>query len=683
MTEIEEMQKLAGLLKEYNHAYHSLNDPIVDDATYDKLFIKYNLLAEKNPIFRDNEILQKVGSAPSKEFRKIAHKTSMLSLSNGFNEEDIEDFIKKLKKFLNISYIPVFTAEYKIDGLSFSAFYKNNKLDYALTRGDGYIGEDITENIKQINNFPLTIADDRNIEVRGEIYIGDQDFLLLNAQRLEKGEPEFANPRNAASGSIRQLDATITADRKLQYFAYNIFVYENGQIMRSYDQWQSLEMLKHLEFRVNENNKLCNRVEDLIDFYQSTYTSRAHLEYDIDGVVYKVNDSILQNRLGVVGRTPRWAIAHKFPAEEAKTILENIILQVGRTGAVTPVACLKPINIGGVIVARASLHNADEIKRKNIMIGDTVIVKRSGDVIPQIIAVDISLRPTDAQEFIYPIYCPECSSVLVRHTGEAATKCMNGYRCTAQLKEYLKYFVSRSAFNIEGLRDKQIEFLFDMKLLQEPADIFVLEAKNKLLEIPLEKQKNWGEKSTMTLFSNISKATNVTLSKFIYSLGINHIGDTTAKLFAKKYNTAENFIENMRELAEGDEIVKKELELIDGVGPKLIISIINYFKDDQKNNMVTNLLKHVTITNAPTQSISTALTNKNIVFTGTLINLTRSEAKEIAEKAGANILSQISQKADYIIAGEKAGSKLKKAEELGIKIIDEQQFKDMASTDEI
>lgn len=684
MTELEAAEQLAYLAKEIekaNIAYYQNDDPYLDDAQYDKLRHLNDAIEAKFPhLVRDDSPSKRIGAKIKSEFKKVELQVPMLSLADIFNEEEVHEFIMSVKRFLNSSDDITFTAEPKMDGLSFSALYVNGVFMRGSTRGDGKIGEDITENLKAIKGFPLFIDKDvpEIFEVRGEVFMSKADFLALNAQNEEEHKKTFANPRNAAAGSLRQLDARITAKRNLSFV-----VYTWGEV--SEVTWKSqvefLDYVKKLGFPVNPYNTICYSENDLLKSYENLMENRADLPYDIDGIVYKVNDLELQKRLGFLTRTPRWAVAHKFPAEKAITRLNNIRVQVGRTGALTPVADLEPVNVGGVIVSHATLHNEDEIKRKDVRIGDMVVIQRAGDVIPQIIEVLTEKRADNAPEFQFPDICPECGAHAIREEDEAVRRCTGGLSCPAQAVERLKHFVSREAFNIEGLGDKVIEAFYQEKIIQTPYDIFTLEERNKPTDLfstspslNLENREGWGKKSVSNLFEAIRKARKITLQKFIYALGIRQVGTATAYLIAKHYHTFANFMNAM---------VGQDLELlvsIDGIGAAMAKDIVEFFKEEHNLEVIENLLKVVEIEDFE-QVINTEseLFGKTVVFTGTLTSLTRSEAKSKALAMGAKVAGSVSSNTDFVVAGESAGSKLKKAQELGIKIISEEDFNRMSA----
>lgn len=661
-----ELERLAKVIKYHNQQYYEKNNPVITDAEYDKLF-QLNLQLEKKfpNLVLDNSPSQVISPVVSK-FKKIAHSKPMLSLGNVFNRQDLQDFIEKLQRFLSINYCPEFCCETKIDGLSFSARFEDGALIHAATRGDGYIGEDITANIKQVLNFPSNINHQGVLEIRGEIYMTHEDFYTLNKLQDEKGIAVFANPRNAAAGSLRQLDSSITAGRNLRYFAYAI---GEADITVS-KQSELLDYFISLGLSVNYRYKLCNALDQLMEFYQEIEQDRSKMAFDIDGMVYKVNDLKLQERLGFVGKNPRWAIAHKFPAERANTKLLNITVQVGRTGALTPVAELEPINIGGVLVSRASLHNQDEIDRKDIRIGDVVIVQRAGDVIPQVVEVKMDLRPEYTTRFYLPEECPSCGSKVIREEEEAVIRCPSGLACPAQSLEHLCHFVSKNAFDIDGLGEKQLAFLIEKGYVRSPADIFKLDEHSE----DLKTFDGWGEKSVVNLLAAIEKSKDITLARFIYSLGIRSVGSVTAKLLAKNYQSFNNWYSMMIAISNNDQDSEEFLNNIDGIGGKTIFMIGEFFVDKVNCQIIDQLKDLVRIEDYIENERQTSLSGKNIIFTGGLEQMSRAEAKAKAESLGMKVLSSVSKNLDYVVVGSDAGSKLTKAQDLGLKILSENEW---------
>lgn len=679
ITEDEAKKQLEYLAKEIEKAdiaYYQNDAPYLDDAAYDKLRRLNDALEAKFPaLIRNDSPSKRVGAMVKSEFKKVELSVPMLSLADIFSEEELKDFIMSIKRFLNSSDDIIFTSEPKMDGLSFSALYVNGIFTRGSTRGDGKIGEDITENLKAIRGFPLFLNKEAPevFEVRGEVFMSKADFLALNQKNEEEHKKTFANPRNAAAGSLRQLDTRITKERRLSFL-----VYTWGEVseIRWKSQVEFLEYVKELGFPVNPYNKVCRNEQELLDSFETLMENRADLPYDIDGIVYKVNDLELQKRLGFLTRTPRWAIAHKFPAEQAITRLNNIRVQVGRTGALTPVADLEPVNVGGVLVSHATLHNEDEIKRKDIRIGDMVIIQRAGDVIPQVVSVLTEKRSTELPEFQFPTVCPECGAHAIREEDEAVRRCTGGLSCPAQAVERLRHFVSREAFNIEGLGDKVIDEFYKEGIIKTPYDIFTLEERNKPADLfsasqslNLENREGWGKKSVSKLFDAINKSKSISLQKFIYALGIRQVGTATAYLIAKHYHTFTAFMSAM---------VQQDLQLlvsIDGIGPAMAKDIVEFFKEEHNLAVINDLFSVISIEEFEGITNTTSeIFGKTIVFTGTLTTLTRSEAKSKALAFGAKVAGSVSTNTDYVVAGENAGSKLKKAQELGVKVITEEEF---------
>jgi DNA ligase (NAD+) len=644
------IQQLTNEIARHDHLYYNLDAPEIDDAAYDALRRELDKLETEYPEeIQSNSPRYRVGIEPISEFQKVRHNVPMMSLDNVFSDQELDEFLKRTHRFLNDDTWIDFVAEPKIDGLSASLIYEHGVLTRALTRGDGQTGEDITQNVKTIRDIPLTI-DAHNIEIRGEIYMEKDAFSALNKTRAQNDEPLFANPRNAAAGSVRQLDPRIVAKRPLRFFAYYI---QDDTIN---NQWNNLEKLKQLGFKVCAQIQLCQNLQDVQSYYQIMMKIRLDLPYDIDGVVFKINDATLQKRLGTVGRTPRFAIAYKFPPQQGQTTIEDIIVQVGRTGTLTPVAILKPLNIGGVWVQRASLHNADEILRKDIQIGDLVTVQRAGDVIPQVIAAQ---RQTLSRPFHFPKACPVCATSV--HRDQVAIYCPNVHGCHAQIKEHIEHFVSRNAFNIEGLGKNSVAFLYDNDYIKSVADIFTLaQHKAKLVEEP-----GWGTLSVENLLKAIDKARAINLDRFIYALGIPMIGEVTAGLLAKHFERIENFLHSSQ-----DDLDTLE---IGGVGP-ISKQELSYFLKHNKP-LLQALLRHITVT-PHTIRDDLPLSGKTIVFTGSL-SISRPEAKLQAQKLGAMIGSTVTQKTDIVVVGQDPGSKYKKALELGIQVMTEDEWKQL------
>ena len=676
-----ELERLARKIARADNAYYQNDAPTLTDAEYDALK-HYNAAIEaKFPqLVRADSPSKRVGATVQSKFNKITHRFPMLSLGDVFAITEVADFVMSVKRFLNSADDIAFMAEPKIDGLSFSARYENGRFVSGATRGDGGIGEDITENLKTIKQLPLVLPPDapKITEIRGEVYMAKSDFLALNEKNTAMGKKIFANPRNAAAGSLRQLDANITAERKLSIWAYTW-----GEV--SAPQWQTqaefFQKLQEWGFPVNPLNKICDSLQDIEANFAQMMDLRADLPYDIDGIVYKVNDIALQERLGFLTRTPRWAIAHKFPAQQAITHINNIRIQVGRTGALTPVADLEPVNVGGVIVSHATLHNEDEIKRKDFRVGDMVVVQRAGDVIPQIVSVKLDRRPADSVPYVFPTVCPECGAHAAREEDEAIRRCTGGLTCPAQAKERLKHFVSKDAFDIVGLGDKVIEEFYDDGILHTPVDIFTLEQRNGAMTPPdlfavmedeglhIERRLGWGKTSAQKLFDAINARRRISLPRFIYALGIPQVGAATALLLAKNYGSFDAWQKEMtaRETA--------KLVAIDGIGANMAQDMVEFFNEPHNIEAITALRAQVTIEEFIDEQIGDSpLSGKTVVFTGTLQNLTRAEAKAIAQKYGAKVAGSVSAHTDFVVIGADAGSKAKKAAELGVKILSEDEF---------
>lgn len=671
--------ELSKQVAKHDVAYHQHDAPLIADAQYDALRHELEALASAFPeLASQDPSVHQVGAAPAEGFRKIRHAQRMVSLANVFNAQDVADFLTRIDDFLQRpegSPALELTAEPKIDGLSFSARYEGGALVHVATRGNGDEGEDVTANMTTIASFPRSLRGaqvPKVLEVRGEVYMRKDDFFALNEARRAADEAVFANPRNAAAGSLRQLDAGITASRSLSYFAYGCgeVVGENFSTQCAF-----VQALHSYGFVVNDRMALVRSAEEMLTYTRTLEAQRAHLPYDIDGVVYKLNDLALQARLGVVGRTPRFAAAHKFAAEQAVTTLLAIDIQVGRTGALTPVARLQPVNVGGVMVQNATLHNEDEIERKDIRVGDRVVIQRAGDVIPQIVRVDTSARvATKAVAYVFPHHCPVCGSEAVREEGEAARRCTGGLSCRAQLVQRLKHLVSRSALDIDGLGEKQMESFFDDGLITSPADIFTLQSRDAQGLSRLKHREGYGEKSVMNLFVSIEKARRISLRRFIYALGIRHIGEETAKLLALHYQRFDDFYAASLLLAKGDEAARFDLLSIDGIGPKVVQALAECFAHEAQRTMIDALAFQLQIEDETVMQNNGALRGKTVVFTGTLQRISRQEAKARAESMGAKVASLVSAKTSLVIAGANAGSKLSKARELGVEIIDEEAW---------
>ncbi len=684
LSELQAQKELDALAKELAHhdaLYYQKDAPEISDADYDALSQRHRALEKLFPqlISQDSPSL-KVGAKAVDGFAKITHLNPMLSLDNAFNAEDMHKFVERVCRFLNLPLDKQIemVAEPKIDGLACSLIYKNGELMSASTRGDGHVGEEITANIETISSIPTHLSGDKydhaqgqTLEVRGEIYMSKKDFAALNEARLAKGDAIFANPRNAAAGSVRQLDPTVTASRPLGFFAYGFRRFDDKGLETHS---QRLDLLKVWGFKVNSLIQVCKTTRKLWTFHEALEAKRSHLDYDIDGSVFKVNSLGWETRLGTVSRSPRYAIAAKFPPEQGSTTLLDIHIQVGRTGVLTPVAILDPLTVGGVVVSRATLHNQDEIARKDVRLGDTVLVQRAGDVIPQVVKVMNPDRSDRAEPYVYPDHCPACDSKAAQEDGEVAVRCLAGLICPAQAALRVRHFVSKSAFDIEGFGAKNVDLFFDKGLVKTPVDIFTLESRN----IGLGKWEGWGPKSAEKLFEAINAKRTIGLDRFIYALGIRQIGQTTAKTLAKVYTSYENWVEKMVLAANGDEDNKDYQDLIeiDGVGADMAEDLMHFFSETHNIDFLKALVgPQIQVQDLIIEDTSNSpIAGKTVVFTGTLEHLSRAEAKSQAENLGAKVSGSVSKKTDYVIAGAEAGSKAKKAQELGVTILSEEEW---------
>lgn len=674
----EELKRLSKLIAYHDRLYYLEDQPEISDEDYDELRLRNAAIEEKFPhLIREDSPSLRVGAPLLGPFKKVRHKKPVLSLDNGFNDQDVYDFIERTRRFLGL-YLdePIeIVAEPKIDGLSAILSYQDGRFCLGATRGDGTVGEDITENLKTLKDIPSLIqsaAFPSETEIRGEVYMRHSDFTAMNESRLAQGEAMFANPRNAAAGSIRQLDPQVTAKRPLKFFAYACDDYGPFHVTTH---WEFLEKLKSWGFIVNPLAKLCKSVTEILAYYRDLEEKRADLAYDIDGIVYKINRLDWQNRMSYSARAPRWALAHKFPAQKAQTVLEDIHIQVGRTGTLTPVAFLHPVTVGGVVVARATLHNEDEIARKDIRVGDTVLIQRAGDVIPQVIEVLHNKRPLISKPFHFPKTCPVCGSHAIRLPGEAARKCIGGLICKAQAALRLRHFVSRDAFDIEGFGSKHVEAFYQEGLIHSPQDIFTLEDRDKKSLTPLRTREGWGGLSAKNLFKAIEARRKISLHRFIYALGIPQVGQATAKLLARYYGSYEAWKAAMIDAKDPQSDAYESLLSIEGIGPSLSEDLIAFFDEPHNLEVLKALLKEVSVLDQEPLSTSTSpLANKIIVFTGTLEHMSRPEAKSRAEALGAKVSSSVSSKTDYVVLGKDAGSKAKKAKELGLTVLSEQEW---------
>ena len=676
-------QSLIEQISYHDERYHGEDNPEISDADYDALRKELEKIESEHPELKSvDSPTEKVGVAASRGFQKVKHAVPMLSLSNVFSEEDLEDFLSRVRRFLGLSDSDELEilAEPKIDGLSCSLRYENRKLVQAATRGDGQVGEDVTANVKTISDVPHELPDDAPdvLEVRGEIYMTRSDFLALNKKQEEAGKQIFANPRNAAAGSVRQLDSNITASRNLHFFGYAL-----GEVSEKISDTQQgiREKLQRWGMKVPmcESESTFKTQENILKYYNNILLQRPDLEYEIDGIVYKVNRLDYQKRLGFVSRAPRWATAHKFPAEQAVTTINKIEIQVGRTGTLTPVARLEPITVGGVVVSNATLHNADEIARKDVRVGDHVVIQRAGDVIPQVVEVVMSKRKKDAQIYDFPDKCPVCKSVIIQEEGEVARRCTGGLICEAQAVERLKHFVSKGAFDIEGMGSKVIEAFYEEGLIKSPVDIFILQEQDKNSLTPIRAKEGWGELSAKNLFEAIENKRKISLDRFLYALGIRQVGQATAKRLAGHYSTLNAAKTSIQKASDRDSEAYADLLSIEDIGPSVADDLIGFFNEDHNIEILKKLEDQLDIQEYVVSTANDSpITGKVVVFTGTLTTMTRAEAKAKAESLGAKVTGSVSAKTDYLVAGEEAGSKLKKAQELRVQILSETEWRDLA-----
>ena len=667
----DELQSLATAIAFHDERYHGEDDPVISDADYDALVARNRALEAAFPsLVREDSPSLRVGAPAAAGFGKVRHARPMLSLNNGFSDEDIEDFASRIRRFLSLSDNDelAFTAEPKIDGLSLSLRYEGGRLMQAATRGDGAEGEDVTANIRMVEAVPQALAGTPPdiLEVRGELYMDRGDFLALNTAQEAAGGKIFANPRNAAAGSLRQKDPAVTGARNLQFFAYSL-----GETSASLADTHtgSLAALGKMGFVINPLSERCLDVAGLLATYGAIGAARAELGYDIDGVVYKVDRHDYQERLGQVARAPRWALAHKFPAEQAQTTLNAIDIQVGRTGALTPVARLQPVTVGGVVVSNATLHNEDEIRRKDIRVGDRVIIQRAGDVIPQVVRVITESRPADSSEFIFPDTCPECGAPAIRPDGEAVRRCTNSLECPAQRLEWLKHFVSRNAFDIEGLGARQIDQFVSLDWVARPADIFRLnERREALAEL-----EGYGETSISNLLAAIEARRSIAFERVIFALGIRQVGQATARLLALHFDQPQAMMEALGPDADLDATIA-ELIAIDQVGDSMAADLVGFFSNETNRAAVADLLAQLSVIPPERPAEDSPVSGKTIVFTGTLSRMSRAEAKARAESLGAKVSGSVSAKTHFLVAGADAGSKARKAAELGVTVLNEDEW---------
>jgi len=690
LTETEaaaELERLAAEIAHHDRLYYTQDAPEISDAEYDRLRRRNNAIEARFPeLIRADSPSRRVGIAPSSGFAKVTHSVPMLSLENAFDEQDVRDFFAGIRNFFrrpeDVARVAEdaieVMAEPKIDGLSAALRYEHGRLVLGATRGDGVTGEDVTANLRTLSSVPKQLSGKGwpdILEVRGEVYMEREGFFAVNAEREAAGEAVFANPRNVAAGSLRQLDPAITARRPLKFFAYHW-----GETSAPFARTHA-EALKHFGdwgFTVNPRSRLCHGVDEVLTAYHEIAADRAELPYDIDGVVYKVNDIGLQQRLGMVSRAPRWALAHKFPAQQAQTVLNDILIQVGRMGSLTPVAVLEPITVGGVVVQRATLHNEDEIARKDVRIGDTVVIQRAGDVIPQIVSVVMDRRPAGAKPYEFPDHCPICGSLAVREPGIVARRCTGGLICAAQAVERLKHFVSRDCFDIEGMGSKHIAAFWEDGLIRSPGDIFRLTADK------IAGREGWGELSANKLIAAINGRRRISLDRFINALGIPQVGQATARLLARHYRSLDNWRREMEAAQDADNPAGAGLLDVHGIGADMAADIIGFFAELHNRELLDDLTNEIEVLDyeAPSRGMTSPLAGKTIVFTGGLESMSRSEAKARAEALGANVASSVSAKTHYVVVGADAGSKASKAAALGVTTLDESEWLKLAGVGE-
>ena len=678
-----ELKRLVVEIGEHDKRYYQEDAPTVSDAVYDALRRRNDAIEQRFPeLIRADSPSRRIGAPPAQKFAKIRHAVPMLSLGNAFSDEEVSEFVERVRRFLRLPQDEkvAVVAEPKIDGLSCTLRYQGGRLASGATRGDGFEGEDVTANVATITDIPNRLGgiDVPEIcEIRGEVYMSHADFAALNERQGKQGKQTFANPRNAAAGSLRQLDASITASRPLRFFAYSY-----GEMSRVPADTQSamLKWFERVGLKTNLLTRVCHGVEELLAFHRNMESRRATLGYDIDGVVYKVDRLDWQRRLGFVSRNPRWAIAHKFPAEKATTIVQTIDIQVGRTGALTPIARLEPVTVGGVVVSNATLHNEDEIERLGVRVGDTVTIQRAGDVIPQVLGV-VEDRPRGARPYRFPKTCPcPLKTAVVREaiTGGqegARSHCTGEFACPFQRIEHLKHFVSRRAFDIEGLGEKQIELFYQQGWVREPADIFTLERRNA--KISLEEHEGFGEVSVRNLFNAIRQRRQISLERFIYALGMRHVGETTARALARAYGSWQAFHRASLAAAAGEVETRAEMDNIDQIGDTVIDAIATYFSESHNRGIVERLTAEIDEILPAERPADSAVAGKTVVFTGSLEKMTRDEAKAMAERLGAKVAGSVSKNTDYVVAGPGAGAKLAKARDAGVAVLTEDEWFDL------
>ena len=675
-----ELSRLAATIAEHDRRYYQENAPAISDADYDALRARNTAIETRFPdLVRPDSPSRRIGAAPKTAFVKVRHRIPVLSLDNVFDDGDVVRFVERIRHLLDLAEAEIaFTAEPKIDGLALCLHYVWGNLTRGVTRGDGTEGEDVTANAITLRDIPRRLKG-RDIpeicEIRGEVYMAKSAFLALNRRQKAAGKQVFANPRNAAAGSLRQLDPAITASRPLGFFAY---AWGEMSHMPASTQAGMEKWFGACGFKTNPMIKMCHSVEALLSFHRAIEQQRGRLGYDVDGVVYKVNRIDWQERLGYISRSPRWALAHKFSAEKATTIVRAIAIQVGRTGALTPVARLMPVTVGGVVVQNATLHNADEITRLGVRIGDTVTIQRAGDVIPQVLDVVLAKRPRGSKAYHFPKKCPcHLQTDVVRDTTAtgkrgAISRCTGAFACPHQAIEHLKHFASRRAFDIDGLGEKQIEFLFAQGWIKEPSDVFTLEARNR--KIRIEEYEGYGRKSVCKLFNSIRARRNIALDRFIYALGIRHVGEAVAHRLSRHYGSWTAFQKACLRFASGDSRLHQTIDAIGDIGPVVIDSLAEYFGESHNRRLVERLKAQIRIMDAGHVVTHSPITGKTIVFTGVLERMTRDQARDVAEHLGAKLANSVSRHTDYIVAGPGAGSKLAKAKELGIRILSEDRW---------
>jgi len=673
-----EHARLEAEIAAHDRRYYQDDAPTVSDAEYDALRRRYEEIEKRFPELHTlTSLTRRVGAAPAAKFKKVRHAVAMLSLANAFSDDDVRDFVERIKRFLNLGEKEklAFTAEPKIDGLSCSLRYEQGELSVAATRGDGEEGEDVSANVRTIKDVPKVLKGKGVpdlIEVRGEVYMNHSDFRELNKRQEAAGEKVFANPRNSAAGFLRQLDPKVTASRPLRFFAYG---WGGRSRLPADTQYGVLEAFKRWGLPVNPLTERCTSVEEMLAHYRAIEEQRASLGYDIDGVVYKLDRLDWQERLGFVSRSPRWALAHKFPAERATTVVRDISITVGRTGALTPTAILQSVNVGGVVVSNATLHNEDEIARKDVRIGDTVTIQRAGDVIPQVLSVDLDKRPKNSKPFKFPTVCPVCGSHAVREEGEAVRRCTGGLICAAQAVERLRHFVSRNAFDIEGLGEIQVQTFYDWGLVREPADIFTLRKRDARAKKDdrLGEREGWGDTSVKNLFDAIDARRRISMNRLVYALGIRHVGETNAMRLARHYHS----IEALRKAAlaaKPESEAYAELTAINGIGEVVADAVVEFFKEKHNLKALDALLKEVEVEPVEAVASDSPVSGKTVVFTGALEKMSRDEAKAMAERLGAKVAGSVSKKTDYLVAGPGAGSKLTDAKKHGVKVLSEEEW---------